>query len=92
MLEVIILFRERRYVLDKAVASAATVIILLQLDKLELTKGLKDVLEVCLGDAEVDVAHVEPVEGDRVGMARRFRVADLAVLLGLGGLDNDRDT
>jgi hypothetical protein len=40
----------------------------------------------------VDVAYIEPVEGDGVGMAGRFRVPDLAVLLRLGGLDNDGNT
>jgi hypothetical protein len=79
-------------VLDKTVASAATVVILLQLHKFELAKRFKDILEVCLGDAEVDVAYIEPVEGDGVGMAGRFRVPDLAVLLRLGGLDNDGNT
>lgn len=79
-------------VLNKSVTSTATIVILLQLHKLELTEGLEDVLKVGLGDAEVDVAHIQPVEGNRIGMTGRFRVADLAVLLGLGGLDNDRDT
>ncbi len=80
------------HVLDKAIASTATVVILLELHKLQLTKGLKDVLEIRLCDAEMDVAHVQPVEGDRVGVAGGFRVADLAVLLSFGGLDNDGDT
>lgn len=85
--------KTRQHILDKPVASAPTAIILLQLHKLELAKRLKDVLKVRLCDAEMDVAHVEPVERDGVGMvAGRLSVADLAILLRLGGLHNDGDT
>ena len=82
----------RGHVLYKAIASAATRFFFLQLDKLKLAKGLEDVLQVTLSDAEVDVAYVEPVERDRVRVAgARVRVARLTVLLGLGQLRDDRD-
>ena len=48
-------------------------------------------LEICLGDAEVDVAHVETMEGNGVWMVTG-RGAGLAVLLGLGGLHDDGNT
>lgn len=80
-------------ILDKAIAAAAAILVLLELDKLELTKRLKNRLQILLGDVEVDVAHVETVEGDGVGMgSRRFRVASLAVLLGLCHLNDDRNS
>lgn len=85
--------RKGRNILDKPVASAATVIILLQLHKLEFTKRLKDVLKILLSDAEMDVAHIKSVEGDGVGVvARRLGVANLAILLSFGGLNDDGNT
>jgi hypothetical protein len=81
------------HLLDEAIAPTTTVVVLLQLHKLELAKGLEDVLKILLSDAEVDVSHVQSVEGDRVGViSRRLRVAHLAILLSLGELDNDGDT
>ena len=80
-------------ILYKPIATAAAVVVLLELNKLELAKRLEYVLEVLLRDAEMDVADIEAVEGDRVGMgARTFRVADLSVLFGFGKLDNNRYT
>lgn len=52
------------YSLDETVATATTCVIFLQLDKLELAKGLKDVLQILLSDAEVDVADVQTMEGN----------------------------
>jgi hypothetical protein len=59
-------------VLDKTVASAATAVVLLELHEFELTKGLKNVLEVCFRDTKMDVADIEPMERDRVGVTGRF--------------------
>lgn len=81
------------YSLDEAVATAATGIILLELNKLKFAKGLEDVLKILLSDAEVDIANVQTVEGDRVGVVSgAARLADLTVLLSFGELDNDGDT
>lgn len=81
------------YLLDKAITTAATGIILLELDKLQLAKWLEDVLKILLSDAEVDVANIQAVEGDRVGVASSAaRLADLTILLSLGELDDDGDT
>jgi hypothetical protein len=81
------------YLLDKPIATTAAVIVFLQLDKLELSERLKDVLQVRLGDAKVDVAHIQPVEGNRVGMVTgRLSGSDLAVLLSFCKLYNDRNT
>lgn len=82
------------YVLDKAVASAAAVLLLLELDELELAKRLKDSLQILLSDVVVNVSDIEAVEGDRVGVraAIAFLGANLAVLFGLGDLNDDRDT
>lgn len=87
------MFRRGRYLLDETVTTAAAAVILLQLDKLELTKWLEDVLQILLCNAEVDIANIQPVKGDRGRMlARGLRVADLAVLLSLSKLDNDGNT
>jgi len=64
----------------------------LKLDKLEFSKGRKHRLEILLGDIEVNIAHVEAVERDRIGMAAALRVAHLAIFLRLGDLNNDGDT
>lgn len=84
--------KKKKNILDETVASATAILILLQLYKLELSKGFKDVLEVCFSDTEVDVAHIESVEGDRIWVTRRFRMTRLAVLLSLGGLHDDGNT
>ena len=59
----------QRNVLYKSVAPAAAGIVLLQLNKLELAEGLENVLEILFRDAEVNIAYIEAVEWDRVGMA-----------------------
>lgn len=81
------------YVLHEAITTATPLLILLELHKLELAKRLEHGLQVVLRHVEVDIADVEAVEGDRVGVAAgTLRGAHLAVLLGLGELDDDRDT
>lgn len=81
------------YSLYKPVATAATGVILLELDKFEFAKRLEDILKVLLSDAEVDIANVQAVEGDRVGVASSAAsLADLTVLLSLGELDDNRNT
>lgn len=81
------------YALHKSISTAAPRVVLLQLDKLELAKRLKHGLQIVLCDVEVNVAHVQPVERYRVGVpAPGLGRPRLAVLLGLGDLDNDRDT
>ena len=87
------MLRKTRYdLLYKSIPTTPSVIVLLKLDKLELAEGLEHVLQVLFRDAEVNVAYIQPVEGNRVGVARAVSRAYLAVLLGLGELDNDRDT
>ncbi len=80
-------------ILYKPITATAAVIVLLELNELKFAKRLEYVLKVLFRDAEVDVADIEAVEGDRVGMgAGTFRVADLSILLGFGKLDNNRNT
>lgn len=80
-------------ILYKSVTTAPAVVILLELYKLELTKGLKYILQILLRDAKMDVAHIESVEGNRIGVVSRGLCgAHLAVLLSLGKLDDDRNT
>lgn len=82
-----------RNLLHETVPSTATIVILLELDELELAERLEDILEVLFGDAEVDVADVEAVERNRVGMVPGpLRAAYLTILLRFGELDYDRDT
>ncbi len=77
--------------LNKTVTTAAARVILLQLDKLELAEGLENILEILLRNAEVDVAHIQAVERNRVRVATRcFRSSGLVILLSLGELDDDR--
>jgi hypothetical protein len=85
---------DRGFILDKAVASAAAVLLLLELDELELAERLEDSLQILLSDVVVNVSDVEAVEGDRVGVraSSAFLSADLAILFGLGDLDDDRNT
>ena len=79
--------------LYKPVTTATPTVILLELNKFQLAKRLKHVLQVGLRDAKVDVAHVQTVEGNRVGMiACGLGVADLTIFLGLGKLDDNGDT
>lgn len=79
--------------LYKAVPTAAATVVLLKLNKLKLSKRLKDGLKVLLIDVEVNVTNIQPVERDGVWMwAGCFGVASLTILLGFCNLDNDGDT
>lgn len=79
--------------LDESIATTASVIVLLELNKLKLSKWLKYSLKILLCDIEMNVAYIKAVEGYRVRMStRRVWVASLAILLSLGMLHNDRDT
>lgn len=83
----------KKYLLNKPITAASTGIILLKLGEFELAKGLKHILKILLSDAEVDVANVQTVEGDRVGVtAGGAGLADLAILLSFGKLHNYWDT
>lgn len=78
------------HLLYKPVALAPThVLFLLKLHKLQLAERLEHVLEIFLGDGEVDVADVEAMEGHAVRLGGAALGAGLAILLGFGGLDDD---
>lgn len=77
-----------RNILHKTVAPAATSLILLELDKLELTKRFEDILEIIFSDTEMNVTNVQPVKRRGSGMAR-IRVSGLTILLGFSQLRND---
>jgi hypothetical protein len=81
----------RDYLLHEAVAPAATGVILLELDEFELAERLEHSLEVVLCDGEMNVAHIEAVKRNTVGLGRiaLVGVTRLTVLLGLGELSND---
>lgn len=79
--------------LHEAISPAPTSLILLQLDEFEFAKWLKNILEVTLSDTEMNVTHIQPVEGGRMIVARAgFGVASLAVLFSLSQLGDDRDS
>jgi hypothetical protein len=79
--------------LYKSVPAAAAVVVFLKLNKFKLAERLEDILEILFRDAEVDVANIQTVEGDRIGVgAGAVCGSDLSILLSLGKLDNDRDT
>lgn len=80
-------------ILYKSVTTAPAVVVLLELDKLEFAKGLKNILQILLRNTKMDVAHVKTVERNRVGVVSSgLRGAHLAVFLSLGKLDDDRNT
>ena len=54
--------------LDEAIATAAAVLIFLELDKLKLTERLEDGLQILLGNVEMNVANVKTMEWNRIGM------------------------
>ena len=54
--------------LDEAIATAAAVLILLELNKLKLTERLEDSLQILLGNVEMNVANVKTMEWNRIGM------------------------
>ena len=79
-------------ILNEAVALGASLLFLLQLAELERTERLEDILEILLGDREVDVADVEAVEGNAVGeRGDTLRVTGLAILLCFSELRDYRD-
>lgn len=59
------------HLLHKAVASAASGIVLLELDEFKLAKGLENILKILLSDAEMNVANVQTMEGNRVRVTPR---------------------
>ena len=74
-----------QHLLNKPIASAAASLVLLQLNKLELSKRFEDVLQVTLGDAEMDVANIQTVKRNGTGimMGRAFASSSLTIFLGL---------
>lgn len=81
------------YLLHESIATAASRIVLLKLDKLEFAEWLEDILKILLSDAEVNIANVQTVERDRVGVtAGAAGLADLSILLSLGELHDNRNT
>lgn len=79
--------------LYKSIAAAAAIIVLLKLNKLKLAKWLENILEVLLRDTKVNIADIEAVERNGVGVgARAVCRANLAILLSFGKLNNDRNT
>lgn len=77
--------------LHKRKTLAPTILLLLQLDKFELTEWFEDMLEVIFSDAEMDVTHIESMERGGVTARFAFGVASLAILLGFSQLNNDGD-
>lgn len=68
-------------------------LLLLELNKLELSKGLKHEAKVLFRNRKVDIADVETMKGDSVGLrGTAVGVADLTVLLRFGMGDDDGDT
>lgn len=78
--------------LNETIALRATLILLLQLDELQLSEWLENVLEVILGDGEVDVADVEAVERNtvRLGGTTLAGLGD-TILFCFSELGNDRN-
>lgn len=79
--------------LHESIATAASCVVLLELNELEFAEWLEDILKILLSDAEVNIANVQTVERDRVGVATgAARLADLSILLSFGKLDDNRNT
>lgn len=53
---------EKGNILNESITTAATRLLLLQLNKLEISKRLENVLEILLGDTKVDISNVESME------------------------------
>lgn len=67
-------------------------LLLLELNELQLTERLEDVLKILFVDREMDVADVETVEWNAVRLSGvALGVAGLAVFLCFSELRNDRD-
>jgi hypothetical protein len=82
--------------LYETVALGATRVgfITLEDDLLKLTIGLEDLLKIRLGNAEVDVADIEAVEGRAIGTRSSTTLGGpgSTILLGFSELRNDGDT
>lgn len=79
--------------LDKTISSTTSSFLLLKLNKLKLTKGFENVLQILFSNAEVDVSNIEAMEGNGVVIASRgLWVAGLSVLLCLSELSNNGDS
>ena len=77
-------------ILYEAVTPAATLFLLLELDEIKLSERLEDILQITLGDAEMDIPYVESVKWYLIWVvAAGFRVASLAILLGFCELGDD---
>ena len=82
--------RVREYILNKPIASAATVLFLLELDEFQFSKWLEDILQVTFSNAKMDVADVEPVERYRIRITTAcIWIARLAIFLCLRKLSDD---
>jgi hypothetical protein len=80
-------------VLNKAISSTPSTVLLLKLHKLQFAEGFKDIREIRLRDAKMYVANVESVERNLVGRVRLGRTyTRLPVLLCFRELCDDGDT
>jgi hypothetical protein len=80
-------------ILNKAISSTPSTVLLLKLYKLQFAERFKDVREIRFRDAKMDVANVESVERNlvgRVGLGRIYTC--LSVLLCFRELCDDGDT
>ncbi len=82
-----------KYLLDKSISTATPLFFLLQLNKLKLTEGFEDILQVTFSDAEMYVPNIQPMEWNLIRIGRgRLRISSLAVFLRFGKLSNDGDS
>ena len=59
----------------------------MQIHEVQLAERFEYILQILLGDAEVYVAHIEAVEGNRVRVrAGTLGASDLAILFSFGKL------
>lgn len=76
--------------LYKPVATTSTLLFFLQLDELEFAKWLENILQIALSDAEMDVAYIQPMKRNLMGVAVcGFWVTSLAILFRLRKLSNN---
>lgn len=80
--------------LDKAIASAASALIFLELNEIEFAKRLKNILEIGFVDAEVNVSDIQPMERNRIMVSPNIsiRVASLSIFLSLSQLGDNGDS
>ena len=82
----------RRLSLYETIALTATLLFLLQLGELKLTKWLKYILKIVLCDGKVNVANIKAVERDAVGLGgHALGIPSLTILLCFSELRNDRN-